>query len=690
VLKKYSLTEDHRAQLKPWADRWIANALSTKPMDDEDRLAMTDAIHGLYEAAGLSSPTNIVFVPSPLVGQVASGFAAAIWHARDAGRCGGYAIPACLWSREPKCPVAIDHAIGDAIRDNTYSTTYVATEAATEAATYIATVRAIDLGAVAASEAAIRNATRDAAHAAAIAATYFATSVATRDATDAATSAAISGATISVTHRATQDAIDAATRDATDLATRAATEAATHDATSAATSAAISEATRAATIRVTHRATRVATNVATSSATRDAIDASTWEATDEATRAATDDVAYHVIDAATRKATSVATHEATLDVTNPAIESATRDATDDSIRVAISVATRDATSGATRAATDVATDLATYAATDLATGAATYAATRNATEEATRDAISAATRDATRDATSVATRVATSVAARDVVDGDVDGDVDDATDLATRAATDAATDAATRDEKGWAVRLSIEIGGADLSEMMLSCARSSWKMYQGGNMWSSFECFLSFFRHVVKLDLPEYETYRHWESAAQHGGFRWMHAKFCIVSDRPRVLRIDPQNRPHCADGPSHLWSDGLAIYYWHGYRIPPSHEWIISDPSRLTVQASLAEPNAELRRIMLEKLGFDRVAEELGASVVDQDINCGQPRRLLEATIDGERLRILHVVNGTVEPDGTRRSFHLGALSSAKTAHEAVALSYGRNPSNYAEAGRT
>ncbi len=44
MMTKYSLTPEHRAQLKPWADRWIANAMSTKPMDDHDREQMRSAI----------------------------------------------------------------------------------------------------------------------------------------------------------------------------------------------------------------------------------------------------------------------------------------------------------------------------------------------------------------------------------------------------------------------------------------------------------------------------------------------------------------------------------------------------------------------------------------------------------------------------------------------------------------------
>ena len=37
AVKKYELTPEHRAQLDPWAKKWIANALSTEAMTDADR-----------------------------------------------------------------------------------------------------------------------------------------------------------------------------------------------------------------------------------------------------------------------------------------------------------------------------------------------------------------------------------------------------------------------------------------------------------------------------------------------------------------------------------------------------------------------------------------------------------------------------------------------------------------------------
>ena len=426
-MKKYSLTPEHRAQLRPWHEKWVRIAMRTQPQTDEERARMIEAVNGLYDAANLDRPKHIVFVPSPIVGQIASGFAAAIWHLSENG--------------------------------------------------------------------------------------------------------------------------SAATRDAT------------------------------------------------------------WDATWAATRAATVD--------------------ATVDATRAATRDATR------------AATRDATWAATMAATRDATEAATWAAT--------------------RDATMAATRDATRDAT----------------------------EAATWAATEAATWAATFD---WARRLAKAIAPAAI-ELLCSCAQSAMRMYCGGNMWAAGVDFVSFFREVANLPI-DYSKWQHYQAAAELGGFRFMHPKFCIVVDFPEAIRVDQANRPHCGDGPSHRWRDGFEIYHWHGYRLPADKAWIIADKARITVDAINAEPNAELRRVMLEVYGFDRYLADAKAKVVDVDQNHGQPRRLLEMTVAGESVRVVEVVNGSNEPDGTRRKFVLGAARrsrrEATTVAEAIAASYGVNPKVYREAVRT
>jgi hypothetical protein len=188
---RYELTPEHRAQLGPWAARWIANAMSTQPMDEADRDAMRVAIEGMYRAAKLEPPPRdrIVFVPSPFALRFAGGFAAAVWWlGTEAGQA---------WLRSAHGATDTRDAVNDA------------TDSVTRGATLAATVDAIR----AASRTA-RGATDEA--------TVDAVRVATRDAT-ATTLDAIRDATRGVVLAATRAATSAVTRSATDAATVAAT-----------------------------------------------------------------------------------------------------------------------------------------------------------------------------------------------------------------------------------------------------------------------------------------------------------------------------------------------------------------------------------------------------------------------------------------------------------------------------------
>ncbi len=202
----------------------------------------------------------------------------------------------------------------------------------------------------------------------------------------------------------------------------------------------------------------------------------------------------------------------------------------------------------------------------------------------TRAATDAATRDATRDATRAAT------------------------DAATRAATYDATDAATHDATDDAT---------ELVRFFIGCAQRWYGPYQGGNMWAAWAAYMSAFRDVLGLRLPQHQAYKAWEDAAIHGGFRWVHEEFCMVSDFPETIKIDADHRPHCEDGPSHRWRDGWELYHWHGIR---TTEQVIMRPETITAQQVQAEENAELRRVMVERMGWERYCDQAKMRLVHSD----------------------------------------------------------------------
>jgi hypothetical protein len=170
-------------------------------------------------------------------------------------------------------------------------------------------------------------------------------------------------------------------------------------------------------------------------------------------------------------------------------------------------------------------------------------------------------------------------------------------------------------------------------------------------------------------------------------GWWWPFAGACIMTERPALIQRDEGGRLHCVSGPALAYPDGCAVHVWHGLRIPA---WLVEDRARLTPELIEAEANAELRRVMLEMFGFDRYIEARHATLIAEDECLGLPRQLFEIDLEGDIIRVLRVLNGTVEPDGRRRQFHLGVPLECNTPHEAVAWSYGRHARLHSEALRT
>ena len=217
-------------------------------------------------------------------------------------------------------------------------------------------------------------------------------------------------------------------------------------------------------------------------------------------------------------------------------------------------------------------------------------------------------------------------------------------------------------------------------------------MWNGGNQWSDYPAFLSFFRHIAEIAL-DYSKWEHYETLALVSGPRILHAKFAMVSDRPEVLTVDAQNRPHCDDGPFCRWRDGTALYAVHGVRVPRS---VVERPETITVARIDAEQNAEVRRIMIERFGTARFMRESGAQALHVDHTGTLYERRFA---DGSKALACHVVNSTLEADGSTREFWLrvhpelrpllgeGRLGEPQelTARNAVASTFGLRGEEYA-----
>ncbi|MEG4352489.1 leucine-rich repeat domain-containing protein [Microcoleus sp. LAD1_D3] len=102
----------------------------------------------------------------------------------------------------------------------------------------------------------------------------------------------------------------------------------------------------------------------------------------------------------------------------------------------------------------------------------------------------------------------------------------------------------------------------------------------------------------------------------EHCGFIFPFEKICAVCDRPRHLRFDSQNRLHAEGEPAIEFADGWKIYYYHSVRLPEEYGKV--HPNQWQSQWLLAEENAEVRRVLIEGIGYERIIQELSAKQID------------------------------------------------------------------------
>ena len=176
---------------------------------------------------------------------------------------------------------------------------------------------------------------------------------------------------------------------------------------------------------------------------------------------------------------------------------------------------------------------------------------------------------------------------------------------AVRGAVDGAVDGAVRDAVGGAVR---------------EVLRNAWKNVIGGQFWVGGSywwgpAFTSYFRDVCGLELEGdlWDRGRAYEATAEAACWWYPHKDFVLVSERPTVIHrelADParprgwgSHRLHCGDGPAVGFRDGWGVWAWRGVRVT---QQIIEHPETLTVEQISAEQNAEVRRVMVERMGWD------------------------------------------------------------------------------------
>jgi hypothetical protein len=155
-------------------------------------------------------------------------------------------------------------------------------------------------------------------------------------------------------------------------------------------------------------------------------------------------------------------------------------------------------------------------------------------------------------------------------------------------------------------------------------------------------------------------------------GFFWVTRDEIVAVPRPHLsIAGEVLHRP---DGPAVAWPGGQQFWFWRGIRVS---QRTVEAPEALTVNDIDAERNAEVRRVMLEQLGYERYLEARHAKLLAKD-GYGRLWRCDPPPGDLEPLAIVEVVNATAEVDGSHKCYFLRVPPFVASPHAAIAWSFG------------
>ena len=253
--------------------------------------------------------------------------------------------------------------------------------------------------------------------------------------------------------------------------------------------------------------------------------------------------------------------------------------------------------------------------------ASVVASVRDSVEDSVWDSVRDSVRASVRASVRDSVRASVRASVRDSVEASVWDSVRDSVRASVRDSVEASVWDSVRDSVRASVRASVED----------SVEASVWDSVRDsvvGQHEASWLCFYDYFREVCGLT-AETDPVIGLMALARSAGWCLPYRAMCLVAERHSAVHRDNQGRLHAETGPALAYPDGWEIWAWHGVRVPQE---VIERPQELEVKAALNQSNVEVRRVMLTRIGPERLQAELPAKALDEDIDGrGAPRKLFQ-----------------------------------------------------------
>jgi len=139
--------------------------------------------------------------------------------------------------------------------------------------------------------------------------------------------------------------------------------------------------------------------------------------------------------------------------------------------------------------------------------------------------------------------------------------------------------------------------------------------YISPETWVGDVCYIDFCISELNCDFFQ-QDWLVLQNLVKNCGWVFPDEHIAIICDRPIHLRFDNHNRLHAEGEPAIEFADGYSLYSYHGVTLPEKYGKI--HPQQWEAQWLLTETNAELRRVLIQGIGYSRICQELQAIELD------------------------------------------------------------------------
>jgi hypothetical protein len=139
--------------------------------------------------------------------------------------------------------------------------------------------------------------------------------------------------------------------------------------------------------------------------------------------------------------------------------------------------------------------------------------------------------------------------------------------------------------------------------------------YNNPEWWAINSCLIDFCLNVLNCD-GDQKQWKTLQLLIENCGWMFPYEKICYVCDRPIKLAFDRQQRLHAEGEPAIEFADGFSLYAYRGVRLPKKYEKL--HPNQWQPKWVLEEDNAELRRVLIQGIGYARLYQQLQGIELD------------------------------------------------------------------------